>query len=65
MDGDSEDSGSYELEELIHIGRLEQELFRILEEMLSVDPNAVMRIETIKQRAYHSVVSTTTSPVLH
>lgn len=47
---------SYDLEELIHISRLEAELQRLLEQILSVDPNGMMRIEIILQKVRMSSV---------
>lgn len=54
--GFMDDSPNYDLEELVHISRLETELHRLLDQILSVDANGMMRIEIVLQRVRNSVV---------
>lgn len=46
----------YDLEELIQISRLEADLHRLLEQILSIDPNGMMRIEIILHRVRSAVI---------
>lgn len=45
-----DDPPDYDLEELIHITRLEADLHRLLEQILHMDANGMMRIEIVLQR---------------
>lgn len=47
---------NYDLEEMVHISRLETELHRLLDQILSVDANGMMRIEIVLQRVRNTVV---------
>lgn len=53
---------TYDLEELIHINRLMGDFDRMLEQILSVDPNGMMRIHQSVQRA-GARVTTTRAPI--
>lgn len=47
---------TYDLEELIHITRLEGELHRLLEQILHMDPNGMLRIHLVLQRVQSAVI---------
>lgn len=52
---DAADPHNYDIEELIQIERLMGELYRIMVQALSISPDAVLRIEMQKQRAFSAV----------
>lgn len=47
---------NYDLEEMVQISRLEAELHRLLDQILSVDANGMMRIEIVLARVRNAVV---------
>lgn len=44
------ESPDYDLEEMVHITRLENALHQLIEQILSMDPNGMMRIEIVLHR---------------